>query len=51
MPILSQLNGSAAANDAIVKVQVGFAGNGGAILVVGSDGQMTFDRQPMTGSA
>ncbi|MCB9543874.1 MAG: TldD/PmbA family protein [Myxococcales bacterium] len=49
MPILTRINQGVFARDPrIVKVQVGFADSEGAILVVDSTGQMSFDRQPMT---
>ncbi|MCB9526741.1 MAG: TldD/PmbA family protein [Myxococcales bacterium] len=48
MPILTRLNELTFAGDArIQKVQVGFADGDGAVLVVDSDGRMSFDRQPM----
>ncbi len=49
MPILSRINALAFAADAFIhKVQVGLVDSEGAVLVVDSDGQMSFDRQPMT---
>ena len=49
MPILTRLNEMAFAKSAdLVKVQVGFADSAGAVLIVDSDGRMSFDRQPMT---
>ncbi|MCA9527134.1 MAG: TldD/PmbA family protein [Myxococcales bacterium] len=48
MPILTRLNELAFARSPdIVKVRVGFADADGAVLVVDSDGRMSFDRQPM----
>ena len=49
MPILQRVNERAFQRDSrIVKVRVGFADSSGAVLVVDSDGKMSFDRQPMT---
>lgn len=49
MPILSQVNELAFARSPdICKVQVGFANSQGAVLIVDSDGRVSFDRQPMT---
>ncbi len=49
MPILSRINELAFARDsAVCKVQVGLVDSSGAVLVVDSDGRMSFDRQPMT---
>jgi TldD protein len=48
MPILSRINELAfARNPHISKVRVGFADSDGAVLVVDSDGRISFDRQPM----
>lgn len=49
MPILDRLNALAFARDPrICKVRVGFADSSGAVMVVDSTGQISFDRQPMT---
>ncbi len=49
IPILQRINERAFARaDDIVKVQVGFADSYGAVLVVDSDGKVSFDEQPMT---
>jgi len=49
MPILQRINQRVfSADPSIVKVQVGFADSLGAVLIVDSEGQMRFDRQPMT---
>jgi TldD protein len=49
MPILDRLNTLAFARDPrICKVRVGFADSSGAVMVVDSTGQISFDRQPMT---
>ncbi len=49
MPILSRANELAFASDpSICKVQVGFVDSSGYVLVVDSDGRVSFDRQPMT---
>lgn len=49
IPILQRINERAFARaDDVVKVQVGFADSYGAVLVVDSDGKVSFDEQPMT---
>ncbi len=49
MPLLQRINERAfAADSRIVKVQVGFGDSSGAVLIVDSDGNMSFDHQPMT---
>lgn len=48
MPILSRLNALAFERSPdIIKVRVGFADSTGAVLVVDSDGHVSFDEQPM----
>jgi TldD protein len=48
MPILSRIDALAGAADGrVTKVRVGYADSYGAILVVDSDGHLSFDRQPM----
>lgn len=49
MPILTRINERAFARDSrINKVRVSFVDSAGAVLVVDSTGQISFDRQPMT---
>jgi len=49
MPILTRINELAfAADPRISKVRVGFANSSGAVMVVESNGRVSFDRQPMT---
>ncbi|MBV72226.1 MAG: peptidase U62 [Myxococcales bacterium] len=49
MPILNTVNEKVfSADPRIIKVQVGFANSEGAVFIVDSEGNMRFDRQPMT---
>ncbi len=49
MPILRRINELAFASDPrIIKVQVGFADSSSAVMIIDSDGRLSFDRQPMT---